>query len=268
MDDYIVNVPSYQRSEVVQKRTLQFLADNNIDRERVTVWVADEQEYEAYRRSLDPSWSVRISSKGLVPSRCHYHQQAPAGQPIVNIDDDVETLLYSDGKRLHRYESSLDKFIRSAFQMANENGVRLWGINGAANAMFLKSQVTVGLRYLIGAFFGSFAGDSIFDLNNRTGESSGEDFEAALMAFVRDGAIMRFDGITLKTAYFAQGGIDAELKAQGIENRQQDHQRRLEEIASQYPGLAKTYTKAGGVVNIRLRTITAYRIPWEATEQE
>jgi hypothetical protein len=261
--DYLINIPSYQRSEVVASRTLSFLDKHNIDRERVTVWVANEQEFDTYRKHLDTSWRIGVSEKGLVQSRCHYHQQAPKGTPILNIDDDISDLLTSDGKRLQPFASNLDKFITEAFTMAEENNVKLWGINGAANAMFLKPQATVGLRYIIGAFFGSYAHDPIFNLDNREGQSSGEDFEATLMAFTRDGAVLRFDGISIKTAYFASGGIDAELKELGITQRQTDHKQRLEQIANKYKGLASIYSKAGDVTNIRLKVITAHRMSWK-----
>lgn len=260
--NYQINIPSFQRSEVVAARTLNLLARHKIDREQVTVWVANEQEHDTYRAHLDPSWNVQVSERGLVHSRCHYHQHHPAGTPIVNIDDDVSELLVAVGNKLTPYTASLDTFIRDAFTTAKDNGCRLWGINAAANPMFLKNQATVGLRYIIGAFFGSYAHDPIFNLNNRTGESSGEDFEATLMAFKRDGAVLRYDGITIKTAYFAPGGIDAELKQRGINERQTDHDRRLHDIAARYPGLARTYKKAGDVTNIRLKTLTSHRLPW------
>lgn len=261
--EYRINIPSYQRAEVVKTRTLDFLSRKNVDRERVKVWVADEQEYDTYRAALDSSWDIGISVKGVLRSRCHYHQQYEKGTPLLSLDDDVADLLVERNKKLVPYEADFDKFVKTGFQLAEENQVRVWGINGAANPMFLKRQVTVGLRYIIAAFYGSYAHDPIWDITKRSEESSGEDFLSTLMAFTRDGAVLRFDGISIKTAYFAPGGIDAELKSRGIQDRATDHAEQLVAIANQYPGLAKTYTKAGGVTNIRLKTITAHRLPWE-----
>lgn len=260
--DYRIAVPSYERADTVQQRTLGFLTEHNIDRERITVWVANEQQHHDYRQQLGRSWDIRVSAPGLLASRCQYHTEYPEGTPIANMDDDINDLLVSDGKRLRPYRGSLDTFITTAFRTAESNGCRLWGVNGAANAMYLKQQVTIGLRYTIGAFFGSYAGDPIFDPTKRELASSGEDFETALLAFQRDGAVMRYDGITIKTAYFAPGGIDAELKAAGINERHAEHERRLHEIAAAFPGLAKAYKKAGGVTNLRLKPLTAHRIPW------
>lgn len=263
MTDYQINIPSYQRSATVANRTLAFLGKHNINREQVTIWVANEQEHDTYRKALDSSWRIGISALGLVPSRCHYHQHHAPGTPIVNIDDDVSELLVAKDNRLIPYPGSLDKFITQAFTTAERCRVRLWGINGAANAMYLKQRATMGLRYLVGAFFGSYAHDPIFNLANRNHQSSGEDFEATLMAFERDNAVLRYDGVTIKTAYFAEGGIDAELKARGTPERQADHAQRLVALAKQYPDLAATYTKAGGVTNIRLKPITALHLQWE-----
>ena len=260
--EYRINVPSYRRAEVVKARTLDFLTRNNVDRERVKIWVADEKEYEVYRSTLDASWDIGVSQPGLVHSRCFYHQQYEKGTPLLSIDDDVSDLLVEENKKLVPYRGDFNTFVETGFRLSEENHVRHWGINGAANPMFLKKQITVGLRYIIGAFTGSYAHDPIWDATKRITESSGEDFLSTLMAFSRDGAVLRFDGMSIKTAYFAPGGIDAELKSRGIEERATDHAAQLVNIAKQYPGLAKTYTKAGGVTNIRLKTITAHRLPW------
>lgn len=262
---YTINVPSYQRPDTIEAKTLTTLDRHGIDRDRITVWVADEHEHDAYRTALRDEWDIKVGAPGLVNARIAYHTHHAPGTPIVNIDDDVTRIMVADGKKLADFPGNLDRFFTDAFATCQAEGTRLWGINAAANPMYLNNRYTVGLRYTIGALFGSYAGDPIFTHETRTGESSGEDFEATLMAFARDGATLRYDGVTIKTAYFAGGGIDAELAAHGIPDRQTDHHRRLNEIAARYPGIASTYTKAGGVTNIRLKPITAHQVPVDPT---
>ena len=266
--NYTINVPSYQRADTVEAKTLATLDRHGIDRQRVTVWVANEQERTTYAAALGDRWAIQIAAPGLVPARIAYHQHHPKGTPIVNIDDDVTRILVADGKKLTDFKGNLDAFFNDAFATCEAEGARLWGINAAANPLYMNHRYTVGLRYNIGAMFGSYAGDPIFTHTARSGESSGEDFETTLMAFTRDGATVRYDGVTIRTAYFASGGIDAELAAQGIADRQTDHHRRLTQIAAAYPGLASTYTKAGGVTNIRLKPITAHQITLDPARWE
>ena len=258
--DYQIAVPSYNRASTLKNKTLTFLEQHNISRNKITIWVANQDELYRYRDEIGDSWNIQISQKGLVASRCYYHSQYAHGTRILNIDDDIENLLIGENNRLRPYSQNLDQFICNAFTNSEKYKVRLWGVNGAANPMFLKEQIIIGLRYLVGAFFGSYANDEIFDINNRTDKSSGEDFEMTLMAYERDGAVLRHDGITIKTAYFATGGIDQELKDAGITDRQIEHDKTLRAIANKYQDIAKVYTKAKGVTNIRLKPITIARI--------
>lgn len=262
--DYRINVPSYERSQTLASATLALLDRYSVDRDRVTVWVADDQQREIYDADVGDSWRVRVSAPGLLRSRCVYHESYPAGTRLLNLDDDLSDLVISTGRRLVPFPGRLDDLVTEAFGLAERNDLRLWGVNAAANPGWLKPQISIGLRYVVGALFGSYAGDSIWSTKSRTGVSSGEDFESTLLAYCRDGAVMRYDGLSIKTAYFAPGGIDAELKSQGVEDRQHAHADELRSIVRRYPDLAKTYQKAGGVTNIRLKTITHARIPWIA----
>jgi hypothetical protein len=123
----------------------------------------------------------------------------------------------------------------------------------------MKDTVTVGLRYVIGCFHGTYAGDPALCGDDRVIESSGEDFETTLRHYVMYGKIVRFDGVAPKTKYFAQGGIQAEI-GKGKDGRAKEHGEALERIALRYPDLAKTYEKSGGIVNIRLKTLTEAKI--------
>ena len=81
-----------------------------------------------------------------------------------------------------------------------------------------------------------------------------------IRSFIRYGAVYRLDWLTAKTIYFAKGGIDAESNQVG-DTRQVEHAKALTRLAEMYPSLCKVYTKAGGVVNLRLKTITAFKNP-------
>lgn len=268
---YEIAIPSYKRPEVCRDKTLAFLNRVGIDPFRITVFVPGEAAAIEYRKSfatgIDGLDKIGIQSSGpigLLSMRCWYHSHHYLkGTKILNLDDDVEGLFQKNGTRIVPLTVPLDELVRTGFIYCDDAGAKLWGVNGVSNGFYLKDQVTVGLRYLIGCAFGSFAGDPIFQEENRpTMESSGEDFQTTLLAFEKYGSVVRFDGVCPKTNYFAPGGIEAELRDRfDVEDRQVRHAQELRRICMRHPELASIKMKAGGVTNIRLRTITHARWP-------
>lgn len=261
--DYRVAIPSYRRSALVCEKTLGLLESELPDLgDRVTVFVADDEEYATYRGALDRRGfqhvAVVVGRKGLKPQRKFIHSFYPRGTPLVMMDDDVESFLAPAGKRLVPVVGSFSRLVFHGFDVAAQAGARHWGVAAAANAMFLSPTTTVGLRYIIGAAFGTYAGSNAYSLPGN--KSSGEDFEMTLTSFATYNAVVRLDGVTIKTRYFHPGGIEEELG--GKEARQSDHDRQLKVIASAWPQLATPYTKSGGVTNLRLKRITHRKIAW------
>jgi len=151
------------------------------------------------------------------------------------------------------------------FDLCEEYGARLWGINAVLNGFFMKNTVTVGLRYICGIFHGTYAGDPTLCGPDRFMESSGEDFENTLAHYKAYGKVLRFDGIAPKTKYFAAGGIQAEIGGDKA-TRNADHSVKLKMIADRYPDLCKLVEKAGGVHNIRCKTLTEAKVAWKPND--
>jgi hypothetical protein len=58
---------------------------------------------------------------------------------------------------------------------------------------------------------------------------------------------------------YAKGGIQAIMG--GKENRLSENKERIQTVADRFPELCSTYTKAGGILNIRLKNIVEKKIP-------
>jgi hypothetical protein len=261
--DYQIAIPSYSRAELLKHQTIAFLERYNVDPARVTVFVANEEESNKYRYALGNKYKIVIGLLGKVNQQRFYHDYYPKGTPLLNLDDDTVTLRQrtADGK-LEDFNGSIDELVKTGFDICKQEGAKMWGINPVENGFFMSDSVTVGLRYICGNFYGNYAGDlAIMGKDRIYAESSGDDFETTLRSFIQNGSVVRFEYICPKTKYFAAGGIDAELKQQGINNRQDEHSIALANIVSRYPELATLTTKAGGVTNIRLKTITYKKIP-------
>jgi hypothetical protein len=52
---------------------------------------------------------------------------------------------------------------------------------------------------------------------------------------------------------YAQGGIQADMG--GKEKRLAENHQRIQAVADRFPDLCSTYTKAGDILNIRLKNI-------------
>ena len=220
---YEIAIPSYKRAGILAKATIPTLLRLGADKKRITIWVANLDELVNYRQQFGDEFNIEIAQVGKVNAQRFYHKRYATGTPILNLDDDIYNIQEKDGEKLKDYEGTIDQLAEIGFAVCEKSGARLWG-----------EKVTEG--------------------------SSGDDYETTLRSYILNGSVVRIDYLCPITKYFAEGGIDAELKARGIEDRQTDHQKALFELADAYPDLAKTYTKSNGILNLRLKTITQIKL--------
>jgi hypothetical protein len=263
--DYQIAIPSYKRPNYLLSQTLQTLKKTGVDPEIITVFVATKEEKAIYDTALQAIGSevkTVVGVPGLINQRIWYNTNYyDPGTRILNLDDDIAGIYQKKGEnKLAPYEGTMNELVEKGFSACEESGARLWGIAAALNGLFLKNTTTVGLRYICGIFHGSYAGDLALCGPERVHDSSGEDFETTLRNYLLYGRVVRLDGYAPKTKYFQVGGIQAELG--GKEEREKDHHEALCRIAARYPDWATIYEKAGGVSNIRLKTITESKTNW------
>jgi hypothetical protein len=251
-------IPSFRRPQICAEATVNTLLTNGVKEEDITIYVSDPSEKEIYEEYC-PNVKVKEGKLGIAKNRKHIQTDYPEGTKLVCCDDDITAIQTKskDGKKLEPLHMNLPDFAEGAFQRCKEAGAGMWGIYAAQNAMFMSHTETAGLRYIIASFFGTTTVDKDVAREDFL-ESSGEDFLTSILSFIRYGCTYRLDWVTVKTKYFAEGGIDSELSERGIK-RQDDHSISLRKIAEMYPDLATTYTKAGGVTNIRFKRFTAFK---------
>ena len=263
--DYQIAVPSYKRADVCVKATLSTLKRHGADFDRVTVFTATEAETELYQQAIAAAGlrpNVVMGVPGLCRQRVLISKYYDEGTPILSLDDDVFSLHAVDkDKTLHPFEGDLSRLAAKGFELCRRTKARLWGIYPVSNGYFMHQTISIGLRYIEGAFFGSFAGDPVWTGDDRKMLSSGEDFENTLRSFALYKGVIRFDGVCFKTRYFAPGGMESELG--GKANRMADHETQLRRIASEHSKLAKVYRKSNGTLNIKLRPITHQKLKWQ-----
>lgn len=242
--DYQIAIPSHMRSETINQRTLRYLADAGIEPDRIRVFVAPEQ-LEAYRANSDKGLYAEIipSALGVRENHNFITQFYPDGQLLVRSDDDLKHLATKlDDKHLEPV-MDLDQFIQAAFGQALDLGASIWGIYPISNPFFMKTKLRTDLNFLIGQFFGAV---------NRHSEvlkaEIKEDYERAILRFMRDGAILRMDFVCA-----VAGGVGKNAGGLQSMDRAGMNERGTAYLLGKYPQYVKLKAaKGNGYPEIRL----------------
>jgi len=240
---YHIAIPSYNRSEVIGSKSLATLEKYGIDKDKITIFVVRE-EFVAYKKAC-PGYQIVIGVKGLVEQREFIEHWFPLDSNILFMDDDVSDLFFFSDAKTRQPISDLNQFISDGFLKASEIGATLWGIYPVDNAMFASKseEISDGLSYIVGAFYGQ---KNTMDIRLKTGDGV-EDRERTILRYLRDGKVLRFNKVGLRTKYFAPGGLMSD-------ERQKIHQIASETLVKKYPKLLRLKTRKNGYVDCQIKS--------------
>jgi len=240
---YHIAIPSYNRSEVIGSKSLATLEKYNIPKDKITIFVVRE-EFVAYKKAC-PGYQIVIGVKGLVEQREFIEHWFPLDSNILFMDDDVSDLFFFSDAKTRQPISDLNQFISDGFLRASEIGATLWGIYPVDNAMFASKseEISDGLSYIVGAFYGQ---KNTMDIR-LNGYGTVEDRERTILRYLRDGKVLRFNKVGLRTKYFAPGGLMSD-------ERQKIHQIASETLVQKYPKLLRLKTRKNGYVDCQIKS--------------
>ena len=248
MIDYKIAIPSYKRPETIKKKTLKVLESYNIDPSRITIFVADESEYEAYKFSLKdtPYQNIVVGVPTIGAQRNFIERWYPEGTKLMMFDDDIEEVQKKiSEQKLGRIDNLEEEVIIKGFEECEKVGAKTFGIYAASNAYFMKDRVYTKLCYIIASMFGVIVEhhDDLIRVTNH-----GEDYEYSIRQYVRNGAVVRFDNYTVKSNYYKEdGGL------QTIRTKEYVHES-IKKIAEMYPDLCTMYIReTTGMAELRLK---------------
>ena len=271
-NNYIIVIPSYNRPELIQKKTLALLHKHNINSRLIHIFVSDKEQYDLYKEKIPKSFynKLIIGVKGLKNQRNFINTYYPEGLQIVQMDDDIDKIVQLVSRRRSRSRSKsrsktksitkrksstyktlkpiedLDTFIKEAFKKCQANGIFLWGIYPLANAYFMTDRITTDLRFIVGPMFGMINRHRP-DLQLTVDEK--ENSERTLQHWVIDGKVLRFNNIGLETNYYKnKGGMQDEGK-----DRKEEALKSATYLHHKYPSITKLYLgKKSGVPELKL----------------
>ena len=228
---------------MIRSKTLATLEKYGIPKDKITVFVVRE-EFLAYKKAC-PGYQIVIGVKGLVEQREFIENWYDLDSNILFMDDDVSDLFFVSDAKTRQPLSNLNQFISDGFLRASEIGATLWGIYPVDNAMFAfkSKEISDGLSYIVGAFYGQ---KNTRDIRLLMGDGV-EDRERTILRYLRDGKVLRFNKVGLKTKYFAPGGLMSE-------DRQKIHQIASEALVEKYPTFLRLKIRKNGYVDCQVRT--------------
>ena len=261
-DKYIIAIPSYNRPELIQNKTLSLLHKHNINPKQIHIFVADREQYDLYKSKIprDLYNKLIIGVKGLKNQRNYINNYYPEGYHIVEMDDDIDKIVElvtirkgsrsssrsQSIKKTLQHIKNLDEFIKQAFSRCISNGIFLWGVYPLANSHFMTDTITTDLRFIVGPFWGMINRHRP-DLQLTIDEK--ENSERTLQHWVIDGTVLRFNNIGIETNYYKnKGGMQEEGK-----NRKEEALKSVIYLHKHYPKITKIHLgKKSGVPEIKL----------------
>jgi hypothetical protein len=266
-NDYIIVIPSFNRPDLIQIKTLALLHRHNINPQNITIFVANQEQYDLYKAKV-PNFlygRIVIGVIGLKNQRNFIMEYYPEGMQIVQMDDDLDKIVElvvsrrqskqqsrklvsrrSSVRKTVRSISNLDEFIRNAFRICKERKIYLWGVYPLSNARFMTPTMTTDLRFIVGPMWGI--------INRHRPElkltiDEKENAERTLQHWVIDHAVIRFNNIGIETKYYKnKGGMQNEGK-----NRKEEALKSVYYLHKKYPQITKIYLgKKSGMPEIRM----------------
>jgi hypothetical protein len=269
--EYIIVIPTYNRPDIIQVKTLALLNRHKINPQNITLFVANKEQYDIYKEKV-PAFlygSIVIGVIGLKNQRNYIMDYYPEGKQIVQMDDDLDKIVElvvskktvksttrmamqsrrrSTSRKTIKPITDLDAFIRRAFQICKEKGIFLWGVYPLSNSRFMTPKMTTDLRFIVGPMWGIINRHRP-DLKLTIDEK--ENTERTLQHWVIDHAVLRFNNIGIETRYYKnKGGMQDEGK-----NRKEEALKSVYYLHQKYPNLTKIYLgKKSGIPEIKLHS--------------
>jgi hypothetical protein len=244
MTDYKVAIPSYNRSDVIVKKTLTTLANGGVAANKVFIFVANKEEEKKYITAVPRELynKIVVGKKGISNQRKFIVKYFPEGEHIVSMDDDIEGVFKLSGDNLVQIRN-IDKFIYDAFNMLVKEGLYIWGIYPVNNPFFMQAKKTTGLKFIIGLMRG-FINRHSKKLEPSAVLECKEDYEESILYYLMDGGVLRFNNVTVKTKFNAKGGLG--------EERFDMNKYAAEYLEKKYPDIITIFHRKNGMTEVRL----------------
>lgn len=243
--DFVIAIPTYNRSEIFRNKTMALLKKHNIPDDSVLIFMKDEEQKELYGNI--PYKVILTNAEGIKDTRNYlqkYFYENDKYSNVLYLDDDI--------KNLHDYDSPLSSLIdfgNTMIEDLKKEDLYVGGVSPYHNKFYLKKTTTKTLKYICGCLrMERIRRDKPIIL---TPLSHFEDHLFSCEYFLRDGGVLRKNWIAIETKYFEdQGGINGSMG--GMENRKKIMEENGKYMIEHYPKMCRVVEKKYGV-DVRLK---------------
>ena len=247
---YVVAIPSYNRAEALDKKTLATLKRGKVPASKIHIFVANKTEEKIYKENVPQNLyhKIVVGKLGISNQRNFIKKYFKEGQYVVSIDDDVERLFRLQGEKEITI-ANIDGFFKKAYQELKKHKLFLWGIYPIGNTFFMKgkNKLTTDLRFIIGVLHGYIVRNQKGDRSMQTnaGSEGKEDYEQTLLYYLKDGGVIRFNDVAAKTRFFAPGGL-GDVKKRIISSK-----KAVKYLKKTYPDYITVYHRDSGMAEVK-----------------
>lgn len=243
--DYQIAIPSYKRPETIKNKTLKLLMDHNIDKNKIIIFVADNDEEKIYKQSLGNEYKIVVGVHTIGNQRNFIERYYNENTRVVMFDDDLDGVFVKNENNLDPIDNIENDLIIKGFNECIKNNSYVFGVYAAANAYFMLNRIYTKLCYIPGGVFGVIIQHDDF-LQRKT--NHGEDYEYSIRQYIKNKIVVRFDYITIKSKFFKeQGGLQTIRTKQYIYDS-------IKWIQDEFPEYCKMYIrKSSGNAELRLK---------------
>ena len=241
-----VAIPTYHRSDVLEKKTLHTLLNGGILPSQIYIFVANEHEQKIYTDAIPSNQyhSIVIGKLGIANQRIFIRHFFKENDYVISIDDDVEGLYKLSGDKLVQIKD-IATFFKHAYQDLKREKKYLWGIYPVRNPFYMKHSVSKELSFVIGALHGYIVRHGN-ELSPHVQSEGKEDYEQSILYYQKDGGVIRYNDITIKTKFLAKGGLG--------ENRFERNKKSAFFLKKRYPHHVTIFNRKNGMTEIRIHT--------------
>jgi len=208
--NYKIAIPSYDRPTQLKNKTLATLARAGITT-GITIFVANNDERTRYRQVIKKT-KIVVGKIGITAQRnfIKRHYKRP-NTCILVLDDDLERFERIN-RETQKFEeiTDLKELFSDCFCKAKNEGVNLWGVYGARNPMFMsqqKREFSLGFKFIIGCCYGYIVEKDMSPYMMDERIKIKQDYEQSVLHYKAMGNVLRFNWITIKTKFYAEGGL-------------------------------------------------------------
>ena len=242
--NYKFIIPSYQRYIKLKSLSLHYLDKQGIPKDIIYIFVrTDDPEVHLYRLlNLQGYNIIETTVQGIGKTHNAITEYFNEDEWIIELDDDLIDVVDKNRQSIDSLTHELNMMI----DVMDDMNINYGGFYQVANPLFMSqmNKYTFDLKYILGIFrIRRIKKDIILYTN------FAEDFENAILHYLRDGKILKNNWLCGKTKNYASGGCKGDGRNNITEKKDKEY------IANKYPELATLFERKSGIWDLRLKSL-------------